>query len=377
MGRKKKEVVNPEFEKMAVQTQHHGVDVDVETIAGMDDGQRGALDKYLQSMDRGEDVEVPDIFSEAIAGTEPEVEQPEETVIVTTDEQVMVVDSVLPVPGAEFPTPSETDRLIAELREQVAGLQRQFNHVPMLTPRQQEALSVAEEIGELTMFVIEAESKFNKLDKEAKAAKKAFEAARDDMQAANERLHEITSGGDYQRRLFPTYPSTDFTTHAESLGQPVSAVAGEDVAVEQVEVDFGGSIMLDELSRNGLQKFDDSREWDGLTAKKIEALKAEVGETVADLESWLQAGYRLDSIKGFGPEWVTRTMEALGVIRDVYPVPEEPTQEATDSEAAELVESAAYEDEMPDEASFDAVVSLGEDGMKIELNELNDELEDE
>jgi len=300
-----------------------------------------------------------------------------EEVVVTESDQVVVVDSEVSITEGEEvdasdsgmesvePAPSDSEKLIAELREQVAGLQRQFNYTPMLTPRQQEALEVAEEVGQLSRFCHDVETKYDKSDKETKSLKKAYETALKELQTAAERLEEVMGDGDYQKRLFPMASNGSYSESVSAVFQVVDetgAISSETVIIEP-GYDEGGIINLAYLQKADLENMKPGNGKDGLTAKKIEALKESVGETVADLESWLQSGNTLDKIKGFGTEWVTRTMDALGVIRDAYPVPEM----VVTTEQDDLIKSTEFEDILPEPVENNAVVSLGEDGLKIEL----------
>lgn len=367
---KKKAKVNPEYNKMAQQAIGYGWDIDVATIEGMDDDQRSAFDKYLQGMDRNEDPLVPAFLLPV--DDEAEAEAIGQSHVVGVDEHgdeifdelepVVAPESVIDstpglageiVAGEAVAAPIEPSEL-ESLRKTVANLQRQIEYMPLLTPRQQEALEVAEEVGTLSQTVAKAEEKYSDADKAAKAAKKAYESLLQDLQDAAQRLDDITGTGDYQRSLFnQPYRGVSHDELAAVAAIPV------DTAVEPAKPhDVGGAIRLDDLTKAGLTTHVE-HDKPGLTTKKIEALVETVGGTVRDLEAWLQAGNQLNTIKGFGDEWVTRTMDALGVIRDRYPVPsvnepDEPTagavavlepspDEPTDSVA---VDTPVYDDEL-------------------------------
>lgn len=301
-----------ENEKLVALARGYGYPITAETLPAFPREKREELETFLTALDAGEHVACPGWLVELGDGP----------------------------PETPEPTPEQT--AIETLTRQVASLQQQLDGTPLLTERQQEALSIGQEIGELSRTVRDAEEEFSQADKTAKAAKKNFEALLLDLQKMSERLDEINSGGDFQRSLFPTGGTSHEIT---SDARPATE-------------DGGGAISLDDMSKAGLARH--GIEAEGLTAKKIEVLKHEVGETLADLEGWL-AGGDPSEIEGFGPAWVSRLTEARVALRTKYPMP-------GDDEAG----AAAELD--PDDDSDSDGIEMDEPEEDTLIDELEDEL---
>lgn len=303
-----------ENEKLVELARGYGYPITAESLPAFPHEKREELESFLTALDAGQPVACPGWLVE-LGDTPPEAAQP---------------------------TPEQT--AIETLTRQVASLQQQLDGTPLLTERQQEALDIGQEIGELSRTVRDAEEEFSRADKTAKAAKKNFEALLLDLQKMSERLDEINSGGDFQRSLFPS----GGTSHEIHGDKP------------EPTADDGGAINLDDMSKAGLARH--GIEAEGLTAKKIETLKHEVGETLADLEKWLSNGGDPANIEGFGPAWVSRLTEARTELRTKYPMP------GDDNEAGSVAELD------PDDPEDIDGIELDEPGDDTLIDELEDEL---
>lgn len=316
-----------ELDKLSELAASYGYNFTGTEIAAWGDVRWGNLKEYLDALDRGDKVATPEWLTELVDAQAEAVGQSHvagvdehgDEIFHPLPDDVPRDEETIPEPAPEPVAPVEPSELEA-LRKTVANLQRQIEYMPLLTPRQQEALEVAEEVGTLYQSVAKAEEKFDDADKAAKSAKKAYESLLKDLQDAAGRLEAITGTGDYQRTLF-NHPYRGVTHDEMAAPVAVALPVVDAVPDPSTPVDAGGSIPLTDLTKAGLSKHAEHNK-QGLTAKKIDALVEVVGGTIDDLERWLQAGNAIQSIKGFSDEWATRVHDALGVIRDRYPVPE-------------------------------------------------------
>lgn len=163
---------------------------------------------------------------------------------------------------------------------------------------------------------------------EADAARKAAKAAVDSAVARVLELDAKIANGE---QLLPFDP----TDTAPVNGSPAPGPAGND---------FGAKESIESLSTKNIKKiagkdvFDAARAKDepiGLSDKQVETLIAADIKTIGDLEKRMREDeWWHKKLSGFGEKNVTRLVDTLLAFRQVYPVPAEPDQPASNGPAA-------------------------------------------